>query len=67
MKLGGQLIGKSQEIDRLISSLAVDSSAIQEDLNWSPPHSVKQGLEEVADWYLAVKTKKFVAPQEMIL
>lgn len=52
MKLGARTIGKSQEVDRLIGSLVVDSSEIQDDLSWTPPYSMQQGLEIFADWYL---------------
>lgn len=51
IKLGGKLIGKSQQVDRLLDSLVVDSSAIREDLNWVPPYSMQQGLVTTAEWY----------------
>lgn len=53
IKMGARIIGKGSEIDRLVGSLEVDISQIQQDLSWSPPYSVNQGLELVADWYLA--------------
>jgi len=51
LKLGGRLMGKSQEVDRLLGSLVIDSSAIQEDLSWIPPYSMQQGLDATAEWY----------------
>lgn len=36
----------SHTIERLLGSLAVDSSYIQTTLNWQPPYSIDQGLEQ---------------------
>ncbi|HIK27230.1 MAG: NAD-dependent epimerase/dehydratase family protein [Oscillatoriaceae bacterium SKW80] len=36
----------SATIERLLGSLAVDSSYIQTTLNWQPPYSIDQGLEQ---------------------
>lgn len=47
----GALLGKRQAVDRLLGSLAVDSSLIRKELNWSPPFSMGQGLAETAKWY----------------
>jgi nucleoside-diphosphate-sugar epimerase len=46
------LIGKSSSIDRLTQSLVVDSSEIRQQLHWSPPYTLDQGLQETVDWYL---------------
>ncbi len=51
--LAGRLMGKSQEVDRLLGSLVIDSSAIRGDLNWTPPYSMQQGLAATAEWHLA--------------
>lgn len=53
LKIAGCISGKSVAIDRLISSLTVDSSKIRRELNWQAPFSMAQGLRETAKWYLS--------------
>jgi len=45
LKLAGRLIGKSDQIGRLLGSLQVDSSKIRRELGWVPPFSVDEGLK----------------------
>lgn len=52
MRLVGKLSGKSSAIDRLIGSLIIDSSKIQQELNWRPPYTMAQGLKETTEWFL---------------
>jgi nucleoside-diphosphate-sugar epimerase len=50
LKLAGKFTGKSNQIERLVSSLQVDSSKIRHELDWVPPYSLDQGLiETVSD------------------
>lgn len=49
--LAGILFGKSQEIARLTGSLAVDSSKIRKELNWTPPFTLTHGLKQTAEWF----------------
>lgn len=49
LRLAGKLTGKSQQMERLLGSLRVDSSKIRRDLNWVPPHTLEQGLRITAD------------------
>ena len=51
LKFAGRLTGKSEQIERLLGSLQVDSDKIRRDLNWQPPFSLQQGLQATADWY----------------
>ncbi|MBU3948460.1 MAG: SDR family oxidoreductase [Proteobacteria bacterium] len=51
LRLGGLLTGKSHTIERLVDSLAVDSSKIRKELNWKPPFTLEQGLKETVEWY----------------
>lgn len=44
LKLGGWVLNKSAQIERLTSSLRVDSSKIRRELGWLPPYSLKQGM-----------------------
>ncbi len=48
----GRLIGKAAEVERLISSLQVDSSRIRTELEWMPPFTVAQGLAETVRWFV---------------
>ena len=45
LKLVGQLVGKSDQIDRLLGSLQVDSSKIRREMGWHPPVSLVDGLK----------------------
>lgn len=51
LKLAGRLIGKSDQIERLLGSLQIASGKIRRELNWIPPYSLQQGLQETAEWY----------------
>ena len=55
--LAGKCIGKTRAVDRLLGSLAVDSSKIQRELNWTPPYTMERGLEETAKWFKRQKSK----------
>ncbi len=44
LKLSGRLIGKSDQIERLLGSLQIDSSKIRHELGWNPPFSLQNGL-----------------------
>jgi nucleoside-diphosphate-sugar epimerase len=57
MKFGGKCLGKSAVIDRLTSSLVVDSSKIRQELSWSSPYSFDWGLQKTAEWFLASKSQ----------
>lgn len=51
LRLVGKLAGKDQELERLITSLVVDSSKIRYELGWSPPCTFSQGLQRTANWF----------------
>jgi nucleoside-diphosphate-sugar epimerase len=51
LKLAGRLSGKSDHVERLLGSLQVDSGKIRRELDWTPPHSLQQGLQATAEWY----------------
>lgn len=46
-----KLVRRSEEMERLLDSLVIDSSKIGRLLNWNPPHTLNQGLKETANWY----------------
>ena len=45
----GKLSGKSDQVERLLGSLQVDSGKIRRDLNWVPPYTLQQGLQATAE------------------
>jgi nucleoside-diphosphate-sugar epimerase len=47
----GALLGKGDEVMRMIESLRVDSSGFKQQFQWVAPFSVEQGLKDTADWY----------------
>ncbi|MDI1307808.1 MAG: SDR family oxidoreductase [Methylotenera sp.] len=47
LKLAGRLVGKSDQIARIVGSLQVDSSKIRRELGWVPPFSVDEGLKVI--------------------
>ena len=51
ISLVAKMAGKSEQAERLLGSLQVDSDKIRRELNWQPPYSVQQGLQATADWY----------------
>lgn len=51
LKFAGLILGKGQEMNRLLGSLVVDSAAIRADLSWMPPFSLQEGLTTVSNWY----------------
>lgn len=51
LKLVAKMVGKSQQVERLLGSLRIDSGKIRHELNWTPPYTLQQGLRETAEWY----------------
>ena len=56
LNLAGKLIGKSDQIERLLGSLQIDSGKIRRELNWTPPYTLQQGLQETAEWYRSARS-----------
>ena len=52
MRMASGLLGRSAAMDRLLDSLAVDTSKIRRELGWKAPYTMEQGLQETATWYL---------------
>ncbi|MBS1809820.1 MAG: SDR family oxidoreductase [Acidobacteria bacterium] len=57
MKLGAKCLGKGAVVDRLTSSLVVDSSKIRRELNWSSPYSFDLGIQKTTEWFLTSKSQ----------
>ena len=51
LKLVGRLLGRSEQVERLLGSLQVDSSKLCRELGWQPPYTLQQGLQATAEWY----------------
>jgi nucleoside-diphosphate-sugar epimerase len=51
MRMAGRIIGRSDELDRLLGSLTVDISKIRSELNWYPPFTMEEGIRETVSWY----------------
>ncbi|MEQ1603121.1 MAG: SDR family oxidoreductase [Methylophilaceae bacterium] len=51
LKLGGRLLGKSDQIERLLGSLQVDSRKIRRELGWQSPFTLHHGLRASAVEY----------------
>ncbi|MBI4938463.1 MAG: SDR family oxidoreductase [Nitrosomonadales bacterium] len=48
LRLAGKLTGKSQQLERLLGSLQIDSDKICRELGWRPPYTLADGLRTVA-------------------
>lgn len=51
LRAAGRLTGRTQQVDRLVSDLRVDTARLRETLDWQPPYSIDEGLAETAAWY----------------
>lgn len=56
LKTVARLAGKGPQADRLLGSLRVESGKIRAELNWTPPYSLRQGLQATAEWYRTERT-----------
>jgi nucleoside-diphosphate-sugar epimerase len=52
LRFAAWIMGKSEEADRLLSSLALNCRKARERLDWTPPVSVEDGLLATARWYI---------------
>ncbi|CAG9934018.1 UDP-glucose 4-epimerase family protein [Candidatus Nitrotoga arctica] len=57
LRILGKLSGKSDQVERLLSSLQVDSGKIRRDLNWAPPYTLQQGLQATAESHRCLDKK----------
>jgi nucleoside-diphosphate-sugar epimerase len=51
LRLAGRLTGKGAAVERLLGSLAVDSTGFRRTFDWAPPVSLTDGLNATAQWY----------------
>ena len=52
------LVGKSGAADRLLGDLCLDDTAIRDDLGWTPPFSMVQGLNETVRHFIATRKQR---------
>lgn len=57
LQMLGRFSGRSAAIDRLTSSLQLDTGRIKQVLGWQPPHTTREGLEATAAWYRSRDTR----------
>lgn len=55
MSIFASMLGKSEQAARLLGSLAIDSTRVRAELNWSPAYSMHQGLNETISWYKGIR------------
>jgi len=53
LRLTAAAVGRADEIARLCESLVVDASQTRNELGWSAPVTVDEGLARTAAWYLS--------------
>ena len=51
IEMAGALVGRSDEVSKLLGSLRINSKKIYSELGWVPPHTLTQGLSQTAAWY----------------
>jgi nucleoside-diphosphate-sugar epimerase len=49
LKFAGRLTGKSDQIERLMGSLRIDSGKIRRELGWQPPYTLQDGLRKTIE------------------
>lgn len=52
LQVAGTLTGRRAAVNRLIGSLAINSTRLRNALGWQPPFSVNEGLQKTGCWYL---------------
>lgn len=51
LRIAAKLSGTSEQVDALTGSLVIDSSRIRQELGWSPPYTLEEGLRDTVRWY----------------
>ena len=54
------LLGRAEQVDRLLGSLRVSGEKIRSELAWTAPYTLEQGLRATADWYRKSLPRDFV-------
>jgi nucleoside-diphosphate-sugar epimerase len=51
LRLLAYMVGKKEEVERLLGSLQIDSSEFCKDTGWKPPYTFAQGIGATVEWY----------------
>jgi len=54
LRIAGRCTGRQDEVERLIGTLLIDSSAIRTQLGWKPPFTVAEGLLQTVHWHASL-------------
>jgi len=55
IRWAGAILGKQAAVERLLGSLRLDISSVHQILGWTPPYTMRMGLEATAEWYRKTK------------
>ncbi|MCH7485611.1 MAG: NAD-dependent epimerase/dehydratase family protein [Proteobacteria bacterium] len=58
LRLAGACTGNRERLSRLLDSLTLDDGRIREELGWTPPFTMVQGLHETARWFASGPTEE---------
>lgn len=58
LRAAAAVLGRGEEMARLVGSLQVDSSRIRSELGWRPRYSLADGLRETARWFRDADTAR---------
>lgn len=53
LRAAGRVLGRADQVSRLVDGLRVDSAHLRATLGWNPPYTVDEGLAATANWYRA--------------
>ncbi|PMS15855.1 NAD-dependent dehydratase [Trinickia dabaoshanensis] len=53
LRAAGRLLGRADQVSRLVDGLRVDTAHLRATLGWNPPYTVDEGLAATANWYRA--------------
>lgn len=51
LALGGRLLGRREEVMRLVGNLTVSNHKLKEQLSWAPPQTARQAWRETGAWF----------------
>jgi nucleoside-diphosphate-sugar epimerase len=51
LRLAAGMVGKTEQLDRLLDTLSLDDRKIRNELQWSPPFTMNEGLVDTAAWF----------------
>ncbi|MDX9975870.1 MAG: NAD-dependent dehydratase, partial [FCB group bacterium] len=53
LRIPARALGRSEDVERLLGSLEVDSAHIRDVLGWSPRVTLDDGLARMCAWYMS--------------